>query len=122
MELPRCEQLPYWRCKSQTIGADVVLANKGTRIIRAPLALLMIGLHSDYGVPVALNASGTKQGQPFWDASASLPIAGLVPKAASKPLRLHFKLLHFRPPGAIEADAVAMQVRITQPKAGTAGR
>jgi len=95
---------------THAVTADVVLVNKGDQIVRAPLSLFAVGLHSDYGVPVAVNASGVTQGQFFWDLSSVIPTEGLQPKASSKPLELRFELEHFQsmPTG----DAVAMLVRV----------
>jgi hypothetical protein len=90
------------------VTAEVVLVNKGDRLLRGPLALFGVGVHSDFGVPVALNAAGAKQGQPFWD--LSLPVDGLPPKAGNQPLKLRFRLDQFQP--MYTGNAVAMRVRI----------
>jgi hypothetical protein len=105
----RIEHIHY-TVESHLVTAKVVLMNKGDSVLRGPLSFFGVGVHSDYGVPTALNAAGTKQGQPFWDVYSALPTAGLAPKASCKPIELRFKLEHFQtvPVG----DAVAMWVRV----------
>jgi len=95
---------------THAMTADVVLVNKGDQIVQGPLSLFAVGLHSDYGVPVAVNASGVTQGQFFWDLSSVIPTEGLQPKASSKPLELRFELEHFQ--SVPTGDAVAMLVRV----------
>jgi hypothetical protein len=106
LQIVRVEYTPTAR----TVSADVVLVNKGAEIARGPLSLFAVGLHSDYGAPVPLNASGLTGGQPFWDLSPVIPAEGLQPQASSKPLKLRFKLDHFRPVNT--GDAVAMLLHV----------
>ena len=92
------------------VNADVTLVNKGDKTVHGPLTLYGVGIHSDYGVPIALNAAGMTRGQPFWDLSAVIPASGLPAKAGSKPIKLQFKIDHFKP--VPTGDAVAMLVRV----------
>jgi hypothetical protein len=103
------ERVAY-AAESHIVTARVVVMNKGETSLRGPLSFFGVGLHSDFGVARPLNASGTKQGQPFWNLSAVIPADGLSPKASSKPIELQFKIdrFHSVPTG----DAVAMQVRV----------
>jgi len=102
---------------TRVVSVDIVLTNKGKTVVRGPLSLFGIGLHSDYGIIAAQNAAGFIQSQPFWDASSVIPASGLQPGARSKPLTLRFKLMKFRPLPNIDAwggDASAMLIRIYQ--------
>jgi hypothetical protein len=103
----------YYDAPSRTVTADVVLINKRDSVLRGSFLLFGLGVHSDYGVPVALNANGERQGQPFWDLSSAIPTDGLSPKAASRPLALKFRLDQFRRVPT-SGDAVAMSVRVFQ--------
>jgi hypothetical protein len=97
---------------THTVTAAVVLVNKGNKIVRGPFSMFAVGVHSDFGFPVALNANGVSQGQSFWDLTPAIPAQGLQPKASSQPLELRFKLEHFQ--AVPTGDAVAMLVRIYQ--------
>ena len=103
---------------SQVVSVDLILVNRGKTLLGKSLSIFGLGLHSDYGDPVALNATGVVQGQPFWDASSVIPSEGLKPTAGSKPLRVKFKLAHFHQlPGSYATfggDGVAMLIRIYQ--------
>ena len=100
----------HYTTESHLVTAEVILINRGDSVLQARLSLFGIGLHSDYGDPVALNASGVSQGQPFWDLSSVIATEGLQPKASSKPLELRFELERFQ--SVITGDAVAMLVRV----------
>jgi hypothetical protein len=94
-----------------------MLVNKGKAVLRAPLSFFGVGVHSDFGIPVALNATGTSKGQPFWNASSIIPATGLLPKAKSELLQLRFKIANFQAlPVDYQGDAVAMRVYVYQQK------
>jgi hypothetical protein len=103
---------------TQTLSADVTFTNARKATIGHALSFVSVGLHSDYGSPVPLNATGNIQGQPYWDASSVIPKRGLAAHASSLPLRLQFKIADFHTlPGKYAAsggDAVAMRVFIYQ--------
>jgi hypothetical protein len=101
---------------THVVSGKVVLMNKGKTVVRGPLSVFGIGLHSDYGAIAPGNATGVIQGQPFWDASSVIPPDGLQPGADSKPLALQFKITKFQPllNGGRGGDASAMLVRIYQ--------
>jgi len=99
---------------TQITSAKVVLVNIGHETIKGPLALYAVGLHSDYGTPRALNASGSTGGRPYWDLSPVIPAEGLRPEASAQPFELRFKISRFQPESAPEqGDAVAMWVGVS---------
>ncbi len=100
----------HYTAESHTVTAQVVLMNKGDNVLRGPFSLFAVGVHSDFGVPVALNASGVKQGQPFWDLSSAIPAEGFEPMATSRPIELKFKLESFQ--AAPTGDAFATWLRV----------
>jgi hypothetical protein len=80
---------------------------------RGTFSIVALGVHSDYGMPVALNASGARKGQSFWNFGTSMLAEGLPAKAISRPIELKFRLDEFhRVP--LPGDAVAMAVRVLQ--------
>jgi hypothetical protein len=103
---------------SQVVSVDLILVNKGKAAVGKSLSIVGLNMHSDYGDPVALNATGVVQGHPFWDASPVILNDGLKPMATSKPLRVRFKLTNLHPLRGYYAllggDAVAMLIRIYQ--------
>jgi hypothetical protein len=104
------DQLNY-AAESHAVTVQVILMNKSASLVRGPLTLFAVGLHSDFGRPIVLNATGTQQGQPFWDLSEAIPAEGLRPMAHSRPVELRFKLEQFdaaRP----SSDALASWVRV----------
>jgi hypothetical protein len=108
----------HYDAHSQVVSVDLTLINKGKTVVGKSLSIFGVGVHSDYGIPVARNATGAMQGQPFWDASPVIPVSGLKPMASSKPLRVRFKLTNFHElPGSYAAyggDGVAMLIRVYQ--------
>src|SRR5262249_37295281 len=94
------------------VTAQVQLMNKGDAPVRGALSLFGVGIHSDFGVPAPLNATGAREGQPFWDLSGVIPAEGLGPKATSKPLEMKFKIDAFH--AAPRGDAVAMRIQVLQ--------
>ena len=89
---------------SHSVSADVIATPKGTNAVHGPLSLVGFGLHSDYGAIVARNATGTVEGQPFWNISAGKPT----------PLRFQITQFQMLPDSEDGGDASAMWVRIYQ--------
>jgi hypothetical protein len=97
--------------QSHIVTVSVSLLNKRDTVVRGPLSLFGIGVHSDYGTSVPLNATGMRQAQPCWDASKSVETDGLPGHAASQPIELKFRIDDFRRL-PLPGDAVAMQLRV----------
>jgi hypothetical protein len=101
------------------VTIDTVVTNNGHATLRAPLTLVGIGLHSDFGASSsALNATSRIDGQPAWDISSAIPAGGLKPKTRSKPIHVAFLITHFRslPSNYLGGDAVAMGIRAYEGK------
>ena len=108
------EQLNYM-AESHTLTVGITLRNKSSSLLRGPLTLFAVGLHSDFGRPIALNAFGSQQEQPFWNLSEAIPAEGLRPLARSSPVELRFKLDPFDPSAgrsSSDADALATWLRV----------
>src|SRR5882762_2734513 len=76
-----------YEAATRIVTAEIVLINKRAHVQKGELSLFGLGVHSDYGVPVALNASGVRHGQPFWDLASAIPAEGLPAKSVSAPIK-----------------------------------
>lgn len=95
---------------------DVEITNVGHETLHAPLLLLAIDPHSDFGLARVTSAQGRLQGQAYWEIGALLPRGGLAPGARSRPLHVAIRLTNVRgfPSNYLAGDAFSMAVRLYQ--------
>jgi hypothetical protein len=95
---------------------DVEISNVGHETLHAPLVLLAIDPHSDFGSARVTNAQGRLQEQAYWEIGALLPRGGLAPGTRSRPLHVVVRLTNVRelPSNYLTGDAFSMAVRLYQ--------
>lgn len=103
-----------YRATTHVAYADIEIANTGRTTLHAPLILLAIDPHSDFGTARVANARGLLRGHAYWDVSALLPAGGLAPGKRSKPLHVAVHLSGVREPPSnyLTGDAFSMALRL----------
>jgi hypothetical protein len=114
----------HYDARSHRIDVNLMLVNASKHRLSRALTVVGTNLHSDFGVPVALNAQGMLDGLPLWRASNVIPVDGLAPGAHSKPLHFAFRVNDFQAPMTLYSTmgtGVGMRIRVYERDAAWVG-
>jgi hypothetical protein len=105
----------HYDARSGSLSVDVVLENKSSESIHAPVKLAVRSLSVDYRYADVANANNREiGGGAVWDLSDSIPEQGLETRASSRPFTLRFRCIPNRRKDApfIDEDFLDLNIKV----------